>query len=290
MSASPDSYVQRFLLDELDIRGAFVHLGSVWQAMQRGRDYPEPVRELIGQMAATTAVIAGNLKQAGRLTFQLQGRGPVSLMVIDCDETLNMRGYAKSEGRPAAASVPALVGDGHLMLTLDIEALDQPYQSFVPINGETLAEIFEHYLHQSEQQPTRLLLAAGEHSAACLFLQKMPGADQADADGWERVQQLADTVKQAELLGLDTETLLTRLFHEETVRVFEPRIVRHDWPEDRDKIADMLRGLGRGEVEAILAEHGEVRIRDDLSNHEYVFDEEQALRLFDPEGGAPTLH
>ncbi|MBX3678966.1 MAG: Hsp33 family molecular chaperone HslO [Rhodocyclaceae bacterium] len=290
MSASPDSYVQRFLLEELDIRGAFVHLGSVWQALQRGRNYAEPVRELIGQMAATTAIIAGNLKQAGRLTFQLQGHGPVSLLVIDCDETLNMRGYAKSEGRPEAASVPALIGDGHLMLTLDIEALDQPYQSFVPIEGETLAEIFEHYLHQSEQQPARLLLAADTNTAACLFLQKMPGADQADADGWDRVQQLAATVRTDELLGLDTASLLTRLFHEETVRVFEARVVRHDWPEDRDKIADMLRSLGRDEIESILAEHGEVRIHDDLSNHEYVFDEEQARRLFDPEGGAPTLH
>ena len=290
MSASPDSYVQRFLLEELDIRGAFVHLGSVWQALQRGRDYRQPVRELIGQMAATTAVIAGNLKQAGRLTFQLQGHGPVSLLVIDCDETLNMRGYAKSEGRPEAASVPALIGDGHLTLTLDIEALDQPYQSFVPIEGETLAEIFEHYLHQSEQQPARLLLAADTNTAACLFLQKMPGADQADADGWDRVQQLAATVRTDELLGLDTASLLTRLFHEETVRVFEARVVRHDWPEDRDKIADMLRSLGRDEIESILAEHGEVRIHDDLSNHEYVFDEEQARRLFDPEGGAPTLH
>lgn len=283
---SHPSQVRRFLLEDLDIRGAVARLDDVWQKMQRGRGYAPAVRALVGQLAAITAVVAGNLKQAGRLTFQLQGHGPVRLMVVDCDETLNIRGYAKT-GEPICDAPPAaLFGDGHLMLTLDVPGLDQPYQSFVPIEGDTLAEMFAAYLHRSEQQDTALWLAADEHVAACLFLQKLPGADQKDPDGWDRVRQLAATVRDDELLGLDCETLLLRLFHEETVRLFEPRVVHHDWPPDRDKVADVLRSLGRDELERLLAEDGEVRIHDDLSNHEYVFDADALRALIDD---PPTL-
>ena len=130
MNELPESYVQRFLLEDLDIRGAVVRLTGVWQAMQTGRSYAPPVAHLLGQMSAVSAVIAGNLKQPGRLTFQITGHGPVSLLVVDCAETLNLRGYAKAEGAPAADelgdSLGELIGDGRLQLSLDIAGLDQP--------------------------------------------------------------------------------------------------------------------------------------------------------------------
>ncbi|NTV09720.1 MAG: Hsp33 family molecular chaperone HslO, partial [Zoogloea sp.] len=149
---------------------------------------------------------------------------------------------------------------------------------------------FEHYLAQSEQQPAGIWLAADAHGAACLFLQKMPDADRKDADGWSRVCQLAKTVRRDELLGLPAETLLTRLFHEEDLRVYEPRPVKHDWPMDWDKVNEMLLRLGRAEVQAILAEFGEVVIRDDLSNHEYHFSEEDIARIFGDDGEVRVLH
>ena len=237
-------------------------------------------------MAAVTAVISGNLKQPGRLTFQLQGHGPVRLMVVDCDQTLNIRGYARTEGAPTSASPAELFGDGHLMLTLDIDGLDQPYQSFVPIEGDSLAALFASYLARSEQQETALFLAADASAAACLFLQKLPDADLKDPDGWDRVRQLATTVRDEELIGLDAEALLYRLFHDETVRLFDPRPVRHDWPANRDKAADLLRSLGRDELERILMEDGEARLRDDLSNHEYHFDASDLRALLEH---PPTL-
>ncbi|MCB1958255.1 MAG: Hsp33 family molecular chaperone HslO [Rhodocyclaceae bacterium] len=283
---SSDSTVRRFLLENLDIRGAVVRLGEVWQQLQRGREYDAATRSLMGQMAAVTAVISGNLKQAGRLTFQLQGHGPVRLMVVDCDATLNIRGYARTESAPDSASPAVLFGDGHLMLTLEIDGMDQPYQSFVPIEGDTLAELFSHYLRRSEQQETLLLLAADQHAAGCLFLQKLPDADLKDPDGWDRVRQLAATVKDPELLGLDCEALLFRLFHDEVVRVFDPRPVRHDWPANREKAADMLRSLGREELERIIHEDGGALIRDDLSNHAYRFDADELRALID---NPPTL-
>lgn len=290
MNELPESYVQRFLLEDLDIRGAVVRLTGVWQAMQTGRSYAPPVAHLLGQMSAVSAVIAGNLKQPGRLTFQITGHGPVSLLVVDCAETLNLRGYAKAEGGPVADelgdSLGDLIGDGRLQLSLDIAGLDQPYQSLVPLEGASIAECFEHYLEQSEQQPAGLWLASDAEGAAALFVQKMPGADLKDIDGWSRIHQLAQTVRADELLGLRPDELLRRLFAEENVRLFEARAVTHDWPADPQKVAAMLRGLGEDEVRAILAEHGEIIVHDDLSNHTYRFDAADVEALFKP----PTLH
>ncbi len=284
-----DSTVQRFLFDDLDIRGAVVQLNDTWRAILKGRDYAPVVRDTLGELAAVASIMTGNLKQPGRVTFQLQGHGPLSLLVIDCTEGLNLRGYAKASDIPADATLPALLGDGHLLLTLDVADQQQPYQSYVPIEGDSVAAVFEHYLALSEQQPAALFLAANGDCAAGLFLQKLPDADARDPDGWARVTQLAATVKADELRALDSTELLTRLFHEEQVRVFEPRPVIHRWPMDPQKIDTMLRNLGRDEVESIVAEHGIVEIHDDLSNHTYRYDADAVQALFDDDT-PPTQH
>lgn len=275
-----DSFVQRFLFDDLDIRGAFVQLNDAWRKMVEGRQYARPVRTVLGEMAAVASIMTGNLKQPGRLTFQMQGHGPLSLLVVDCTETLNIRGYAKGEDVPSDGALPSMVGDGRLLLTYEVNDQQQPYQSYVPVEGETIAAVFEHYLALSEQQPAVLALACNGDAAAGLFLQKLPDADKRDEDGWARITQLAGTVKPDELLSLDTETLLTRLFHEEQVRVFEPRPVIHHWPMDPEKIESMLLSLGRDEVQSILDEQGMIEIHDDLSNHTYRYDADDIEALF----------
>lgn len=282
-----ESTVRRFIFESLDIRGAIVHLGDAWQQMQAGRDYQPTVSHLLGETAAVTALIAGQLKQPGRLTLQLRGNGAIQLLVLDCNEQLQMRGMARSNPVVLAAPVPELLGahqGGQLMMSLDMPEARQPYQSFVPMVGDSIGEIFEHYLEQSEQQPSRLFTAASEHAAACLFLQKLPEADQHDQDGWQRITQLAATVKPAELLELDTESLLTRLFHEDMaahgIRLYDPRPVAYHCPEDRNKVADMIRSLGRADAETILAEHGEIVIRDDICNRDYRFSPDDVATLF----------
>jgi molecular chaperone Hsp33 len=280
--------VRGFLFEQLDIRGAWVQLGPAWREMIAGRDYSEPVLELLGQLAVVTTLITANLKQTGRLTFQLRGDGEVSLLVMDCDEQLRLRGMARAAPDLSAGSLPELLGDGALTLTLDTADMRQPYQSHVPLQGETLAAVFEHYLAQSEQLPTRLWLAADHEMAAGLFLQALPGAAERDADGWNRVQVLADTVRAGELLGLGSIKLIERLFPEEDVRVFDPRPVSYHCPRDPGKIESMLRGVGRAECEAILAEHGEIRVHDDICNHEYVLDAAAVAALFAIKG--PSAH
>ncbi|HEX6736307.1 MAG TPA: Hsp33 family molecular chaperone HslO [Azonexus sp.] len=291
-----DSFVRRFLFEGLDIRGAVVHLGEAWTQMQDGRDYQPTVAQLLGETAAVTALIAGQLKQPGRLTLQLRGNGPIQLLVMDCNEQLQMRGMARSNPVVLPAQVPTLLGadqGGQLMMSLDLPTARQPYQSYVPMVGDSIAAIFEHYLEQSEQQPSRLFASASPRAAACLFLQKMPDADARDPDGWHRISQLAATVKTAELLELDAEALLTRLFHEDMeqhgLRLYDAQPVSYYCPEDWDKIRDMIRGLGRQDAETILAEHGEILIRDDICNREYRFSPADVAALF-AESSGQALH
>jgi len=295
-----DSYVLRFLFEDLDIRGAFVHLGAAWRAMQADRGYPATAARLLGEMTATATLIGGNLKQPGRLSFQLSGHGPLKSLVLDCTQELRIRGMARYE--PAIADLPAaplaqLVGDGRLLMSLETAQAELPYQSFVPLEGDSIAEIFEHYLAQSEQQPAKLFLAADETAAAGLFLQKLPMADERDADGWNRIAHLASTVKPEELLTLRPEALLTRLFAEEDKRLFEAREVSYHCPEDWGKVRGMVLQLGRAEVEAILSEHGEVLVRDDICNRDYRFSATDIAELFAGEvpptatiPPKPTLH
>ncbi|MGV8992242.1 MAG: Hsp33 family molecular chaperone HslO [Thiobacillus sp.] len=276
--------VRSFLFEQLDIRGAWVQLGSAWREMTAGRDYAEPVLGLLGQLAAVTTLVSGNLKQTGRLTFQLRGNGEVSLLIMDCDEQLRLRGMARAAADVPAGNLPALLGEGSLTLTLDQAGMSQPYQSHVPLQGETVAAVFEHYLAQSEQAPTRLWLAANHETVAGLFLQALPGATLRDADGWNRVQVLADTVRADELLELGSIKLIERLFAEEDVRVYDPRPVNYHCPYDPDKIYAMLQSVGQAECEAIIAEQGEIRVHDDICNHEYVLDAAAVAALFTLKG------
>mgnify|MGYP000997933940 CR=1 FL=1 len=283
--------VHRFLLEDLDIRGALVRLGPSWAEMTAKRDYAAPVRQLLGELAAVTAIIGSNLKTPGRIGFQMSGHGPVSMLVMDCNEKLQLRGMARSslsdEAPAHVTGVPALLGDGQLVLTLQTDNSDTPYQSVVPLVGETVTAVFEHYLEKSEQQPARLWLAADGESACGLFLQKLPNADVLDADGWDRIVQLAATVRDEEL-RLAPETLLTRLFAEENVRLFPPRAASWHCPRDPEKVRAMLFSLGREEIESMLEDAEIIAVEDEICGHEYRFGPEILDELFPPEGR--TLH
>jgi molecular chaperone Hsp33 len=272
--------LRRFLFEDLDIRGAIVALGNAWHEMSARRDLPPAVNALLGELAAATTLIAGNLKTPGRITFQLQGHGLVSLLLVDCDEQLQLRGTARHvDAVPPAPTFAELLGDGQLILTLQTR-LGDPWQSIVPLVGDSLGEVFEHYLAQSEQQPAKLLLTASDDFAAGLFLQKLPDADSRDPDGWNRLLHLTATLKPTELTG-SVPKLLMNLFPEEDIRLFDPRPVRHHCPRDEEKVLAMLKSLGRAEVEAALAEQGEIAVEDDICRQRYRFGHDIVPRLFD---------
>ena len=300
----------RFHFPELSIRGAWVHLDDTYRALTAGRNYPAAVARMLGEMASVTALMAGQLKHPGRLTFQMRDPGPISLLVMDCTDKLGLRGTAQwDEAFATQLQTPDfqclnLHGDGvdtasRLTMTLDAQQFSTPWQSFVPLVGQSLSEAFGHYLTQSEQQPTLLALAANDTQAAALFLQTMPGAEEADTDGWNRLTHLFGTLTEQELLQLDPAELLTRLFPEELISLAPGQALHHAGERNWDKVRNMVRSLGKEEVDAILREHGAVVIHDELSNQEYRFTPNEAVALFDEDSalsntgrrhGNQTLH
>ena len=273
-------YVQRFLFENLDIRGRLVCLTGAWQAMLDGRGYPEDIAALLGHTTALNVLLGANQKGSGRVTLQVQGSGPVKLLVSDCTAELRIRGMATYEGPTGAARERDLLGNGRLSVTLEDVKSGQFYQSLVPLEGETLEQIFEHYLSQSEQTTAFLRLKADGGALCGLLLEKLPKADARDPDGWNRVIHLASTLTLDETRDAQPYDLLTRLFPEELMRVFRLYAVEYHCPYDEGKVKDMLLGLGREEVESILAEQGEVVIRNEMCNHEYRFDADAVARIF----------
>jgi molecular chaperone Hsp33 len=276
-------YVQRFLFENLDIRGRLVCLTAAWQRMLHGRGYPDDIVALLGHTTALNVLLGANQKGAGRVTLQVQGTGPVRLLVADCTAELRIRGmasYRKEKSEVARQSERGLLGDGRLTVTLEDMESGKFYQSLVPLEGETLEDIFLHYLTQSEQLPAFLRLYADGGALCGLLLEKLPEADRRDPDGWNRVTHLAATLTLEETRDAQPYDLLTRVFPEELMRVFRLYPVEYHCPYDEEKVKDMLRSLGREEVEGILAEQGEVVIRNEMCNHEYRFDAGAIARLF----------
>jgi molecular chaperone Hsp33 len=275
-------YVQRFLFEDLEIRGRLVCLTAAWQRMLERRGYPEAIVRLLGHTTALNVLLAANQKGAGRVTLQVQGAGPVRLLVADCTSELRIRGMAQYEDDIVLArpSERALLGNGRMAVTLEDMTSGQLYQSLVPLEGESLERIFEHYLTQSEQLHAFLRLHADGGALAGLLLEKLPGADARDPDGWNRIQHLAATLALDETRDAQPYDLLTRLFPEELMRVFPLFPVEYHCPYDEEKVKSVLRSLGREEVESILSERGEVVIRNEMCNHEYRFDAQAIASLF----------
>ena len=269
-------YVQRFLFESLDIRGRLVCLGGAWRRMLEGRAYPAPIAELLGHATALAVLLGANQKGRSRVTLQVQGDGPVRLLVADCTSELKIRGMTQHEG----AEGP-LLRDGRLAIILEDSASGRLYQSLVPLEGETLAQAFAHYLAQSEQRPSFLRLHADANAACGLLLEKLPGAEARDADGWSRVTTLAATLQLADTVDAQPHDLLVRRFPEELLRVFRLYPVQYHCPYDVENVKSVLRGLGRAELESILAEQGEVVIRNEMCNHEYRFDRAAVTALFE---------
>ena len=281
--------ITRFLFKDLDIRGQHVHLSESWQAMLKDRHYPAPLTRLLGELTAVTVMLANGLKHEGKVTLQIQGSGPVSLLVVEADHNLHIRGMAKPREavNEDLSGMNALLGDGQLVLTLYNSVTDRHFQSFVPRHGDSVAESFEHFFSQSDQLDTKLHLAADKQACGGLLLQKMPEADQKDADGWERVTTLAATVKDEELLTLSAEALLHRLYHEETVELYPPRTVEYDCPQDRERVLAAIKALGEEEVRRILEKEGAVVVHNELCNFHVKLDAADVDALF-REDDTPT--
>ncbi len=273
--------VQRFLFKDLNIRGQHIQLNQDWQKMLQDRHYPYSIIELLGELTAVSILLANGIKHEGRITMQVQGSGPISLLVVDVTHDLKIRGLAKTNQEITdQTTMDELLGDGQILMTLENTQTNHHFQSYVPREGDSVAEAFETFLSQSEQLPSKLWLSADENSLGGVLVQKMPESDSHDSDGWDRIVHLAATVKDQELTELSAEELIHRLFHEELVELFEQSEVNYECPKDDTKVLKMLRSLGEAEVRKILEEQGEIVIHNEMCNYHSRFNKDDIDLLF----------
>ncbi len=285
--------LRRFLFEEAGVRGELLHLDASWRAVLERHPYPPVVREILGESMVAGTLLAATLKFDGSITLQMQGNGPISLLVVECTAQRTLRGLAHWQGEVPESGLAKQFGDGRLVITIDPGHGKERYQGIVPLVGDHIAGALEHYLERSEQLATRLWLAADDERAAGLLLQRLPEVESGDADGWGRLTALGGSVTRVELLELAPEQLMHRLFHEETLRLFESEPVAFRCSCSRERVANMLRSLGRTEVDAILEEQGAVEVNCEFCNHHYHFDPVDVEELFHqqtPPEMPPTLH
>jgi len=300
--------LHRFLFEHYPIRGQLVHLDASWRAVLEHTAYPPEVRDTLGEAVVASVLLAATLKFVGTLTLQLQGDGPMHLLLAQCSDTLAVRALARYRQDPGTRDLAEMSGQGNLTVTVETGEAGQRYQGIVPLAGRTLAACLQHYFESSEQLPTRLWLHADVHGASGMLLQRLPlddrsrtepggligGADRLRVDdAWHRVQLIGDTLKREELKTLRDREILRRLFNEDDVRLFEPSPVSFRCKCSRERVSGMLQSLGEAEIRDVLSEQGQVEVRCDFCNRAYTFDSVDVERLFTPgahEPGAGTVH
>jgi len=281
----PD-FSQRFLFDDSDIRGELVGLTDSYSHVLAKHDYPLAVAQLLGELLAAASLLIGTIKFEGLLILQARSSGAVPLLMVECTSEGELRGIAHYHGEQVGddVSLRTLMPDGVLAMTVDPNS-GQRYQGIVDLEGDTLADCLTNYFATSEQLPTRFWLCADGQRARGLLLQQLPADRLKEADereaSWQHAMALADTLKAEELLGLDNETLLHRLYHQDPLRLFDPRTLLFRCSCSRERSSRALISLGQADAQALLLEHGgHVEIDCQFCNERYLFDAADVLQLF----------
>jgi molecular chaperone Hsp33 len=289
--AHPDTdNLTRFLLQQAGVRGVRVHLDETWQHIRERAEYPLAISELLGEAAAASALFTAHAKVGGRLSVQFRGDGPLRALFTECTAAGTLRGIAQvEEDVEVARDLRSLGANAVLAITIENPGAEgrEPtrYQGMVALESDSLAGAFEGYFRQSEQLPTRLLLATDGQHAAGLMLQKLPG-DVGDEDGWLRTVALFDTLSPTELLEWPTTLLLRRLFHEDEPRVLDVKPLRFACSCSRERVASMLQALGPDEAQAAAGD-GVAKINCEFCGQQYFFDADQIAELFESPAHSP---
>lgn len=300
-------YLKKYLLEDKSVRIESVRMNDSWRDAQSHHSYPPAIAALLGELVAASTLLAANLKFDGSLLLQMQGDGAIALMVAECRADMSVRATVKLRDKPIDENgdLQALLNPGGTAKFIVV--LDPPkntpgrqaYQGIVPLEGDTIAEALEQYMKRSEQLDTKIMLAANAQICTGLLLQRLPvhgGSNQAEIEqadeSWNRALHLVETVKHDELLTTDQDVLLHRLFWEEPLLAFEPHPVTWKCSCTRERVADMLRMLGKQEVESILLEQGKIEVACEFCAKPYLFDAIDADGLFQSTiaPGSKSLH
>ncbi|MGO2512632.1 Hsp33 family molecular chaperone HslO [Marinomonas polaris] len=275
--------IQRFSFDNSNVRGERVLLNDAYQEIIKRKQYPLALEKLLGEFVAAIALLRDIVKIDGVLSIQAKGYGFLSTLMTECDEHQNLRGIAQwdeSQEVPEVISLKDVLEGGYLAITIQPRN-GQRYQGIVEIVGDTLSECLEQYFSQSEQLPSRVWLAANGAQCGGLFLQRLPEeqAKEGDEDAWERLTHLASTVKEDELLGLETGELLHRLYHEEEVRLYDTKVMQFGCSCSRQRTLDAVMSLGSEEIRELLIEQGSVKVDCQFCAEKYEFTEADLVDL-----------
>lgn len=291
--------LQRFVFENTPIRGNLVNLTQTFQQALHQQQMPKGLRCALGELMAASALLSATLKMRGSLVLQIQSKGLLKLLVVECNSDFGMRATAKwSDEVTENQTLFELIERGQFMITLDPKDEGQAYQGIVPLEGDNISAVLENYMLRSEQIDTRIWLYCDGESAAGMLIQKLPetinqrkknqdhGAE--DVETWNRIGHLASTISDDELLKLPPETLLTRLFHQEDVRLFEASNTQFYCSCSRESVANMLRMLGHEELTSIIEERGSIDVNCDFCNTLYSFDKIDTAQLLATEVHGPT--
>ena len=285
----------RFLLPAAGVRGVAVHLDASWQTIAERAAYPDAAAQLLGEAAAAAALFTGHTKVAGRLSVQLRSQGPISTLFAECTAAGTLRGIVRlrdDAGEPTR-DLRDLGKDAVLAITIENPSLGNAdpmrYQGLVALDAATLDQAFEAYFEQSEQLPSRLLLACDGQRAAGLLLQKLPG-EEGDEDGFRRASALFDTLGREELLALPPAEVIHRLFHEESPQLLGEQVLTFACSCSRERVEAMLVSLGREEADAaVAAGHGQAHVQCEFCGQAHQFDAAQISHLFALAGSAHSV-
>ncbi|WP_324723140.1 Hsp33 family molecular chaperone HslO [Lelliottia sp. JS-SCA-14] len=271
---SQHDQLHRYLFEQFAVRGELVTVSETWKQILENHSYPQPVKNILGELLVATSLLTATLKFAGDITVQLQGDGPMTLAVINGNNQQQMRGVARVQGEvPEGADLKTLVGNGFLVITITPEEGER-YQGVVGLEGDTLAACLEDYFLRSEQLPTRLFIRTGEVddqlAAGGMLLQVLP-AQNAQGNDFEHLATLTETIKAEELFTLPANEVLWRLYHEEEVTLYDPQDVEFKCTCSRERCAGALRTLPDEEIDSIMAEDGEIDMNCDYCGSHYVF-------------------
>jgi molecular chaperone Hsp33 len=272
--------LHRFLFEARGIRGEWIQLTDSWQTIRQNHQVPEAAQQLLGQALAAVTMLSATIKFEGSLILQAQGNGAIKTLVAQATHDRKIRGLIRSEDAVPTGSLQDMFGLGNLVLTIKPDHAD-PYQGIIALQGKNLAAALESYFEQSEQLKTRLWLFANDNRAVGFLLQALPG--NTDPTDWEHVQILANTIKEQELLTLNCQEILYRLFHEESIRLFDAEPISFECVCSRDKIEKTLKSLGQDELDDILRERGSVEVGCEFCNSQYQFDPIDIAQLFAPQ-------
>jgi len=283
----PDNdLLHRFIIENTRVRGEMVHLNATWKAALDRYDYPENVRNILGEAFAACALLSATIKFEGSLILQIRGDGPLHLLVVQATSEGTLRGLARWGDKVPDHGLKNIFGNGQMVITIEPPS-GEPYQGIIALQGEHIQDAIENYFKQSEQLNTRLWLTASDEVCTGFLLQELPETEETrnsnlgeEHDDWEHAEALGNTLKKQELLTLSTKDILHRLFHEDDIRLFDPSPLSFRCGCSDDRISKMIISLGLAEARSIVLEQGKIHVDCEFCNAQYNYDSIDVESLF----------